>query len=157
MPSKPFSSDTFDRMVAYYRQHPGDKRGAARTFGLDYRVAKRAWEGPPWQLWKYPVIKTLLAEEHVKTTEALHNEEEQRARELRNQAEKARKLADEAEKFEENVMAVARANVLTMHANMHKLTRGLGRVHAHPPAVHCQPPLPHYRSRDTGPARQATT
>jgi hypothetical protein len=113
MSKRPITRELYDALVAGFRETPGNASHAARVAGCDRRTAARGWTEGWCRQWSWArPINAVLREEQLaaraKAAEAEQAAERQRA----EQAEKARTRAIEAAAEEEQVLRVARKDVL---------------------------------------------
>ena len=126
MKSSEQSRKDYEAAIAYFREHPGDSAGCARLLGVHYRTARAWWIGPQSVRyeWMRP-IREVFAEEKAAEARAEQREEDERTLALFKEAERAREAAKEAQKFEDNAIALARADVLHGMGALAKMTRGI--------------------------------
>jgi hypothetical protein len=129
MAARPLTPELYEQLKNYFRTHPGDHQGAARATGIDWRFARRAYRGPPWKVWPWaPPIQAVLAEEEQRAARAKHDLEIQRRAALADTAQRQRELEAEANQVEENILRVARNDVLGGLVTFAKLVNGIGKL-----------------------------
>lgn len=135
--------DTYEKLVAAFRERPGHFNHAARSASCDPRTAKRCWAGPPYRFetWAVP-IKGLLEEEAQALAISRRTQEKALAQARADAAaagvERARKeRADEVEQ-ERQLLRVARSDVLSALAISAELVPAMRQV-AKAVAASCQP------------------
>lgn len=111
----------YDRVLAAFRESPGNFSHAARAGGVNWRTAKKLWEvGWPSRQWARP-IHDVLAEEQAGARAAIAAKLA-RERELADaEAEKARTMAVEIGAIETQILQGARRNVAAVFGLSAKL------------------------------------
>lgn len=131
MAGTPLSRDLYDRMVAAYRECPGNHSRAARAVGVDRRMTTRAWlKGWPRYAWARPV-SAVLAEEHDTARSRLAAVEQRALAERQAERDKASVASVEARTEEEQLLRAARRDVLgvlVIAAELTPAVRVLGRL-----------------------------
>lgn len=131
MSGTPLNRDLYDRMVAAYRECPGNFSRAARAVGVDRRMTTRAWHnGWPRYSWARP-IKDVLAEELDTARSRAAALEERAAREAQLERNQAQAAAIEAKTEEEQMIRAARKDVLStliIAAELVPAMRTLGKL-----------------------------
>ena len=129
MAARALTPQLYEKLKSYYRTHPGDFHGAAAHCGIGWRMAQRAYQGPPWSLWSWaPPLKQVLGNETELLDRRKHDMEMQRRAELATQASRQRELEAEANTVEENILRVARNDVLGGLVTFAKLVGGIGKL-----------------------------
>lgn len=116
-----YNRATYEKILAAFREHPGNYMGAAKVAGVDRRMAKRAYlTGWPPRNWARP-IHEVLAEEQAKAKVAIA-ERLKREREVADaEAEKSRSAAIEVAQIETQILQGARRNVAAVFGLSAKL------------------------------------
>lgn len=113
MAGTPLSRDLYDRIVAAYRECPGNHSRAARAVGVDRRMTTRAWTvGWPKYTWARP-IAAVLAEEYDTAKSRAAAMEDRAVVEARAERERAAEASIEARTEEEQMIKAARKDVLS--------------------------------------------
>lgn len=108
------TKELWEKLESYFRGAPGDHLGAAKVLGIDYRTAKRAWQGPPWKQshWtQTPLREKFAAEEAERRRIQAEAEAANRNHQL-EELERAKKLAAEAQQVDEAITRLARNDVM---------------------------------------------
>lgn len=127
--ARPITKDVYDKLIAFYREHPGQTDKAAKACGCSYNAAKRMWDGPPKLLapWAVPA-QTLFAQEAA-AVQRLAAEDAARARADADAKEEARLGRErEAKQWDENIMRLARNDVMRGLGNAAKLVDGMDKL-----------------------------
>jgi len=129
MPKRGLDQELYDALKTYFRAHPGDVHGAARVCGCGWKMARRAYHGPPSLLWPWatPLSQVLSAEEQAAQREQQELEVSRRV-ELSQAADRQRELESEAQSIEENILRAARNDVLGGLVGFAKLVQGINKL-----------------------------
>jgi hypothetical protein len=131
MAGTPLSRDLYERMLAAYRECPGNHSRAARAVGVDRRMTTRAWKvGWPKYPWARP-ISDVLTEEYDTAKSRMAAVEDRAVSEARAEREAAAAAAMEARTEEEQMIRAARKDVLgtlIVAAELHPAMRLLGQL-----------------------------
>lgn len=125
---KPFTKEQYDLMVTHYRAHPGDINGAARLVGCDWRTAARAWRGPARKNApdgaNRPIAELFQEEEDARLKAQAEIDAAARTR-IVEEVEEARKMAIQAKQWDENILRLARNDVMKGLGTLANMTSGL--------------------------------
>jgi len=125
---KPFTKEQYDQMVTHFRAHPGDIHGAARVVGCDWRTAARAWRGPPRRNApedvRRPIQEVFAAEEAARLQAQAEIDAQARAK-IVEEAEQAKAHAIQAKQWDENILRLARNDVMKGLGTLANMTTGL--------------------------------
>jgi hypothetical protein len=106
--------ENYEKLLAFYRAHPGDIGAAARHCGIGKKQARKAWEGPPYDFremaWAVPIREVLTAEKDAAEITRVARESEL-AREREEALARARDMENEAVRLEEGILRLARGGV----------------------------------------------
>jgi hypothetical protein len=113
----PLSRDTYEKLIAFYRDHPGATVQAGRAASCSWQLAKRVWSGPPFvdYTWAVPAIMLFDEEKTIAMARAREAELERVRAEERRRVETfnaAREEEIEALKQENLILKGARGDVL---------------------------------------------
>lgn len=132
-------ADTYERLYLHFKRYPGDCMRASREMGIDYRTARRVWDGggpkglylgpyraplPDW-MHGHATVKARLAAEEAAEKAARENEDTRVANRARELGEKERALREEAVKVQDDILRIARRNVLNGLVSLARLTEGI--------------------------------
>ena len=127
--ARPITKDVYDKLIAFYREHPGQTEKAANACGCSYNAAKRMWDGPakPLAPWAVPA-QTLFAQEAA-DVQRVAAEDAARARAAADEAEERRLAKErEAKQWDENIMRLARNDVMRGLGSAAKLVDGMDKL-----------------------------
>lgn len=117
--------ERYGKLLAGYRESPGNHAATASFVGCDWRTAKRAWElGWPKYPWARPIRDVLREEEESARKRAAALEQELSERE-REHSDAAREEYIEARAQEQQLLKVARHDVMTALASCAKLSNAV--------------------------------
>jgi len=129
MPARALTQNLYKDFINYYRAHPGDFTGAHKHLKVTYTFAKRVYLGPPYTIWPWAEpIKQVLSREAEDSLTAKHDAEVERRSELAALAAKQRANEQEANTIEENILRVARNDVLGGLVGFAKIVSGIGKL-----------------------------
>lgn len=121
----------YGKLVQGYRESPGNHAATGRWVGCDWRTAQRAWEhGWPRYPWARPIRDVLREEEESARKRAAALEQELAERE-REHSDKAREDYIEARAQEQQMLKVARHDVMASLAACAKLAPAVGLIADH--------------------------
>jgi hypothetical protein len=129
MSSRAIDRTLYEAVIDFYRLHPGDPRGCAVAFKLDRRTANRLWKGPipstyPWQI---PATELLDQERAARAHEKAESDALLRIAGADRAAERAKAEA-EAKSQDENILRLARNDVLSGLASLARLAPGVAAL-----------------------------
>ncbi len=125
---KALTSELYQMFLAYYRDHPGDVPGCAAHCKCSPRFAKKAWDvGWPLYPWATPA-RTVIAKEAADVEVRRREEEAELRRKLAAEADRARKAEDEMRQMDENILRVARVDVLRGLAALSNVSEGVAVI-----------------------------
>jgi hypothetical protein len=130
---RPLTREVYDSLLAAYRESPGSIGLAARRAGVCWQLASRAWKGPRWKDYPWAVpIREVLDDERRAALARARDLERERARaeaELADaEREKARREYVEALAQEQQMLKLARADVLSGLALAAELTPAMRQL-----------------------------
>lgn len=143
MAKRPYTRTLYDKLLAGFREAPGNASHAARVAGCDPRTARRAWtlgwaaQNGEVLPWARPIRDVVAKEADTAAArrgqeEAIRRERESRRLEAEDaEAEKAREERIETLKLEGNLLKAARQDVLSVlvvAAELVPAMRGLGAI-----------------------------
>lgn len=112
MARRPVTRELYAKLLAGFRDAPGNATHAARVADCERRMAKRGWEeGWPVYPWAEPIRK-VVEREKLEAAEKARAEEVERARQAAKLKDDARGDALEAHKQEGQLVKAARINVI---------------------------------------------
>lgn len=118
--------ETHVKLLDFFRQHPGKIEAAARFVGCSSLFARRCWHGP---IRRYkpilPIIKDLLRDEAAAQTESKFESDALARAEVEAEFARKRRLQEEANRAEENVLRLARSNVLQGMGSLARMAKGV--------------------------------
>lgn len=133
------TEETYQRALKVYRECPGNFTEAARRIPCDRRLAKRLWQGPPYEVYPWAVPIQLVFEDERKELLRIREEHVRAAADADHAAkEAARKAREEAIAAEQRIMQVARGDVLSALALAAELAPAM-RILAKVIITACQP------------------
>lgn len=129
MAARALTKQMYNDALDFYRENPGRITACARKLKITVEFARRLWRGPRYRVWPWAIpIQDVLSDKSEQVRAEQEHLEEQKRLQIAQEAERARKLAEEAVKFEEQALAVARADIIHGLASLNQLTRGVTRL-----------------------------
>ena len=116
MARRPVTRELYAKLLAGFRDAPGNATHAAKVADCDRRMAKRGWEmGWPVLPWAEPIRK-VIDRERIEAQEKARAEEVERARQAAKVRDDARSDALKTHDEEGRLVKVARVNVIQLLA-----------------------------------------
>jgi hypothetical protein len=125
MAKRALTQETYDRLLAGYRETPGNASQAARKAGVDRRTAARVWEkGWPQYDWALPIRNVLMQERENARLDRVRLQDQERAK-ANSDRERARADAIRANNEEAQAVSVARQNAIGVSALLQSVVRAM--------------------------------
>lgn len=131
MARRAITTDFYSRLLAAFRDTPGNATAAGRKAGCDQRTAKRAWEiGWPTHTWARP-IREVLRDEQVAARAQRQDRQDAAADMAAQELAKAQQEAIAARSQIGDILAGARGTAIAVLAAAGHLVPGIQKLSEH--------------------------